>query len=301
MINKVLLAIHSGIYRALEKTNLRSKRHLVNFLKHGYRLTEYLYLFLRCQKPIVRRFGYCYSPSRDQIEIDITYRCNLACNSCNRSLGIRQARSVDGMSLEQIERFVAESVENKVRWKVIRVLGGEPTLHPQFFEVLAALLSYKQSFAPQTDIQVWSNGCGNKVQGILARIPDGVSIVNTSKTTGSSPLFNAFNLAAMDSPLYRYVNYANGCSITEKCGVGLTPYGYYPCAIAGGIDRVVGLDKGAKQLATAYAEMRDQLDSFCRYCGHFRMSLSTTEQCSSTSWQIAYQRYKQKRPSLTAY
>jgi hypothetical protein len=205
------------------------------------------------------------------------------------------------MSLEQIEKFVAESIGKKVKWKVIRLLGGEPTLHPQFFEIVAVLLRYKERFAPQTTIEVWSNGCGAKVQGILARIPAGIKIVNTSKNAGVSPLFNAFNLAAMDSPLYRYADYANGCSITEKCGIGLTPYGYYPCAIAGGIDRIIGLDKGVKQLSTAYAAMRDQLDSFCRYCGHFRMSWSTTEECSSLSWQIAYHRYKQKRPTLTAY
>lgn len=27
-----------------------------------------------------------------------------------------------------------------------------------------------------------------------------------------------------------------------SCGMGVTPYGYYPCAVAGGIDRIFGFN-----------------------------------------------------------
>lgn len=301
MFKRLTSFLHRWIYVGLRRFKLDSNQRVLNFFKHAQRLAEYVYLFIRCQKPLVRLFGYCYTPSRELIEIDLTYRCNLACNNCNRSLGIGQAKSAESISLEQIRRFVAESVEQGFRWKRIKLLGGEPTLHPQFLEILAVLRDYRDRASPATRIQVWSNGAGARVQRVLDQVPADVRIINTSKVKGVSPLFNSFNLAPMDSPLFRFADFANGCSIIEKCGVGLTPYGYYPCAIAGGIDRIIGLDKGEKRLDAAYPAMRGQLDSFCRYCGHFRLSWSTTEQVTSPAWQIAYETYRKSRPQLSEY
>jgi len=44
------------------------------------------------------------------------------------------------MSVEQIQKFINESVDNNVKWERIRVMGGEPTLHPDIFEILNLLL-----------------------------------------------------------------------------------------------------------------------------------------------------------------
>src|SRR5690349_14303530 len=73
-----------------------------------------LFYFLRVQKPVSALFGPMYHRSRNLIELDITYECNLKCFSCNRSCGI--APSSDHLSLEQIRRFISESIAMNVRW-----------------------------------------------------------------------------------------------------------------------------------------------------------------------------------------
>lgn len=294
--------VKKSVTWVLIKLHLDDNRSVQHFFKGTYHFIEYTHLFVRSQKPVVKLLGYSNTPSRELVEIDITYRCNLACNNCNRSLGDGQAKSKESMSLEQVQKFINDSIENKFNWKVIRILGGEPTLHPQFFDVLEIFSNYKKEHAPKVELQLWTNGCGRTVQKLLEKVSDEFSVINSSKITGGEePIFNAFNLAPVDSTAYKLTDFANGCSITEKCGVGITPYGYYPCAIAGSIDRILGLDLGQKDPAKAYDSMRDQLKDLCKYCGHFRLSSAATEIEQSPVWEEAYTNFKKEKPKLSLY
>ena len=76
----------------------------------------------------------------------------------------------------------------------------------------------------------------------------GVHVNNTAKVTNVQPEFQTFNVAPIDLEGYQGANFSNGCMITQICGIGVTPYGYYPCAVAGAIDRTFGLNLGRKTL-----------------------------------------------------
>ena len=99
-----------------------------------------------------------------EVEIEITSFCNLACFNCNRS--IRQAPTDECMSLSQVERFVSESLALSWRWKQITLIGGEPTLHKQFWQILAVLERYKSAY-PDCIIEVSTNGYGDRVRRVL--------------------------------------------------------------------------------------------------------------------------------------
>ena len=300
-IQRLLGNIKRKAYRFVDSQSLIDRQAAINFFKELYRATEYLYLYVRSQKLVVRFFGYGYQPSTEKIEIDITYRCNLSCANCNRSVGEGQAKSNLDMALEQIQAFVDESRAMGRRWKVIKLLGGEPTMHKRLQDIIGILKDYIDQDSPGTRLELWTNGEGKKVREVLGTLPDYVVVIDSSETRGAEPLFNSFNLAPIDSPFYKATDFAHGCSIIEKCGVGLTPYGYYPCAVAGGIDRVVGHNSGTQHLADADANMRKQLDEFCRLCGHFRASRSSRNQRKSPTWVEAYSQYKQHKPELSVY
>lgn len=251
-------------------------------------LGEVRYL-IRVQKPMTGLLGPKYRRSRNRIEIDITYECNLMCRNCNRSC--RQAPSGDRISIEQIRSFAEQSISRGIQWETIRVLGGEPTLHPDLRLILDILLDYKARHSPRTRIQLVTNGYGGKVQRVLSEVPAGIEVENTAKET-NSPDFVPFNLAPVDSRLYRYADFSNGCGIISVCGMGLTPYGYYVCAIAGGIDRVFGFARGRAGLPSPEDSMVDQLNTFCRLCGHFRYPKQTRAEVISPSWHRAYEKYK---------
>ncbi len=241
-----------------------------------------------------------YRRSRDRIEIDITYACNLHCLNCNRS--VTQAPESMHMSVAMIRDFVNQSLARRKRWRRIRVLGGEPTVHPQFEEIIGELLRYREA-VPDCLVEVVSNGHGSQVEERLARLPTSVWVENSRKTSRIQPDFGPFNDAPIDDPKYGGADYRNGCAIVEDCGMGLTPLGYYPCAVAGGIERITGRKLARDRLPDDTDEMTDVLDSCCRLCGRFRdghyvprnLRPRLFEERISKSWEIIYARWKSQR------
>ncbi len=72
--------------------------------------------------------------------VEVSDRCNLDCPICYADSGtgdisagaaLRQHRS-----LEQIEQLLDNVVANEGEPDIVQISGGEPTIHPQFFEIL---------------------------------------------------------------------------------------------------------------------------------------------------------------------
>ena len=65
--------------------------------------------------------------------IEITDRCNLTCPTCYAMSSPHYGRH---RFLEEIERMMDIIVKNEGEPDVVQISGGEPTIHPEFFEVL---------------------------------------------------------------------------------------------------------------------------------------------------------------------
>jgi hypothetical protein len=275
------------IIRYLKSIFIRFIRWLIN-----------LFRFIRIQKPISFILGPQWKANLDIIEIDVTYHCNLSCFSCDRVCG--QAPSDERMSIEQIKKFVRQSVDNNKKWKRITLLGGEPTGHPDIIEILNILLNYKKKHSSETEIQLVSNGCGADVEKVLMKLPKGILIKNSKKSSSLQKEFDAMTVAPADRPVYIMADYGNACDIPHKCGIALTINGYYPCAPAGAIDRVFGFNMGHKEIIKS-AQAQDELKKYCRYCGHFLCFNRVNLNYNSKTWQKALVEYRQKKPQLDRY
>lgn len=250
--------------------------------------------------PLRPSFRHRWRRSRTSVEIDITYACNLRCFNCNRSC--TQAPTGDRMSLGQTLYFLEESRQRQIRWKSIRLLGGEPAQHPQFLEIVDSILAYRCEFSPDTIVEVSTNGYGPLVARKLAQLPPEVKVNNSAKSSDRNPpRFTTFNVAPVDLGQYANEDFSKGCWITQSCGMGVSPYGYYPCAIAAGIDRIFGLNLGRKHLPDANDDMRQELQAFCSLCGHFKPETGEVLQgpVMSTTWQKAYDRIRREVPVLS--
>lgn len=245
-----------------------------------------------------RWLGRAYLPSTSRIEIDLTWACNLRCFNCNRSC--EQAPTGEQLSPADIRRFVQQSKRQGRQWERIRLLGGEPSLHPQLTEMLEELDRYR-SVVPSVRIELVTNGHGSRVNAALQGLPAWLVVVNDNKS-GPTQLFESFNVAPSDLPAFAGADFANACGVTSHCGIGLTPNGYYACAVAGGIDRIFGFDVARHELPEAGEQFTDQLRTLCAKCGSFkRHSPRITAPLSSTSWRIAYARYRRARPQLRPF
>jgi uncharacterized radical SAM superfamily Fe-S cluster-containing enzyme len=67
--------------------------------------------------------------------VEITDACNLACPICYAESGPHRQTH---RSLEQVEFMLDCVVRNEREPDIVQISGGEPTIHPQFFEILDA-------------------------------------------------------------------------------------------------------------------------------------------------------------------
>ena len=65
--------------------------------------------------------------------IDITTRCNLVCPTCFADAG-----SGYDLSVAQVEAILNRLMETEGQPEIVQISGGEPTIHPQIFDILGA-------------------------------------------------------------------------------------------------------------------------------------------------------------------
>ena len=262
---------------------------------------------IRASRPISWLIGKQFKPSLDDIEIDVTFSCNLGCYNCDRSCA--QAPSDDYITINQIQKFLNETINLNKKWNRIRICGGEPFLHSNLNVILQLLRDYKNNFSPETKLEITTNGYGSEVVEKVQNVSPDFIINNTNKTGKFQKKFEPFNLAPKDEKSNLLTDYRNCCWIAKDCGIGLNKFGYYLCGVGGGIDRVTGFDIGLKKIPLERTSLYNQAKCLCELCGHFNFRvfrpLETREPVNgepkSKSWIEFYRLYSEKKPNLSIY
>jgi len=184
------------------------------------------------------------------IELNITMQCNLACPNCNRLCHIYRDRT-EHMSVDQIKRFI-EQARMGGGIKKLKILGGEPLLHPQFVEI-CNLLTTAASEGVIQYIKVETNQ--------TLKIPN----INPSKLIcfKGRKIQKKKHQPTLWSPQDLGVNSPGiPCMQVSKCGYSLDKYGYLPCSPAIMISRLFGLDLYRYE----FPKEVWGLDELCKHC-----------------------------------
>jgi uncharacterized radical SAM superfamily Fe-S cluster-containing enzyme len=93
--------------------------------------------------------------------LEVTLACNLRCPTC-----YADARGHDFMAMDEVRRRLDSFFRTQQRLDVLMLSGGEPTIHPQFTELLDLALSY-----PIGRILVNTNGLRlNQSEGLVEKL-----------------------------------------------------------------------------------------------------------------------------------
>jgi len=160
-----------------------------------------------------------YKMRKDQIEIQLTDYCNLKCVQCNVGCDIVESNKY--VSLENVEKFVKDLIDLNVRMRRVSITGGEPTLHPLFFDVIDILKKYKDFNDDR--ILLRTNGWGEEVLEIIAKLPSWVGIDDSTGRGMDYKVsqFSLFRVAPVDLKCFNeYGEFNKGCkNVGEGCSL----------------------------------------------------------------------------------
>ncbi len=68
--------------------------------------------------------------------IEIVHSCNLSCPTCYADSPVGVGGKLDAVPVEEIKSRIQGVIDRKGGIEILQLSGGEPTLHPQFFEIV---------------------------------------------------------------------------------------------------------------------------------------------------------------------
>ena len=272
-----------------------------------------------------------YTQTLEVGELDIVSFCNLNCYSCNRFMDVFPVK--DMMTVEQVKFFVDESIELDWPWRELRIMGGEPSIHPQFKEILDEMMRLKR-FKTSILIKVITNGTGKKVQERLKLVPPEFPVMNSMERYDTThmelnsttkkhviPDFGNMWQAPIDrlpqkpsSTVEGFIpstkikefdeNTVYSCQVHQTCGLGISHNGILPCGCGNAIGRVVGLDFYFKSLKeVTIEECHKRLEILCGLCGrNLNYTIPVRDNMEqSPFWEEAFEEYRKEVPKLPLY
>ena len=174
------------------------------------------------------------------MQIEVTNACINQCANCTRMVG--HHKKVFFMDLDTIRK----SIDNLEGFPGgIGLMGGEPTLHPQFREICKI---YQEKIPDKTKRELWTSGYKWKeYEDIILETFDKERIsYNEHSTDGGvhQPLLVAMKEIVKDKKLRQELK--DNCWVQHRWACcSITPYGVYLCEILGAMDILFNEGKNA--------------------------------------------------------
>ena len=207
-----------------------------------------------------------YEPNLYLLEIAITYICNVRCSNCCTLSTQAPTRHEEDMSVEDVRRFVRESVEIQYPWKWIKLHGGEPTIHPEYESICGVLVEYRNKYNSSCELSVCSNGSRpDKVDyalrlGFTPQVS--VKVGSNIDGGGTRMPYVCVNESPADIGLESV-----DCHVPKDCGLGLDKRGLWPCAPMAGAARVFGYEPACRSVCEIAVAKLELMLAHCRHCG----------------------------------
>ena len=196
------------------------------------------------------------------IQIEITNACTHQCANCTRFVG--HHRKPFFMSLEMINNAIDSLKGYKGG---VGIMGGEPTLHPQFEEICKIV----QKKIPIDKRGLWTSGYKWKEYKKLILKTFGESVFYNDHTgvgQKHQPLLIAIDEVIDDKKFTKEL--IDKCWIQERWSASITPKGCFFCEVAAAMDMMYD-GQGGYSIQEGWwnkkpAEFQEQVNRYCFRC-----------------------------------
>ncbi|MEK9182973.1 MAG: radical SAM protein [Patescibacteria group bacterium] len=199
------------------------------------------------------------------IQIEITNACNLICSNCTRFVGHHKKpffMDLDtvAMAIDSLEGYPHE----------IGIMGGEPTLHPQFAEICRLV---QEKITNRRQRALWTNGQNwDKYKDIIKETFDADKIIYNDHKDEDVGEHQSLLLAATDivddkELMWRLIG---NCWVQWRWAASITPKGGFFCEVAAAQDYLFD-GPGGYPLEKGWwnknpNEFMDQVKRYCPNC-----------------------------------
>lgn len=229
--------------------------------------------------------------------VELTDRCNLTCPICYADSGSEQQQH---RSLELIEQMLDAIVANEGEPQIVQLSGGEPTIHPEFFQVMDLvkakpikhlmintngiriakdrefcdrLSQYMPGIEVYLQFDSFEAAALKELRGVDLRSVREQAIAHLNEFNISTTLVVTLKKGLNDHEIGKIVDYA----LQQKCVRGVT---FQPIQVAG---RLEGFDP--KRDRYTLTEVRR---SILEQCSHFKPQDILPVPCHPDSLAMAY-------------
>jgi hypothetical protein len=196
------------------------------------------------------------------IHIEVTNACNKECACCTRFCGHHKKPFF--MDLNTVEKALQSLIGYE---HSVGIMGGEPTLHPDF----AAICDLLQGYVPIDRRGLWTNGAHwEQYEELINMTFLQQNVVYNDHTHGGyhQPLLAAGLDIVPDDLLRREL--IDNCWIQLRWSASITPYGCFFCEVAAAQDTLFA-GKGGYAIEPGWwkkgpEEFQDQVERYCVNC-----------------------------------
>lgn len=197
------------------------------------------------------------------VQIEITNSCFMECPNCTRFVGHNKKPYF--MNLE-VARKAIDSLQGFPGG--VGIMGGEPTLHPQFFEICKML----QRRVPKAKRYIWTSGYNwNKYRSIIRQtFAENVYFNDHTGTEQKhQPVLMAIEDMIDDRRLMKEL--IDKCWIQERWSASINPKGGFFCEVAAAMD-ILFEGPGGYPVEKGWwdktpQQFQDQVQRYCYKCG----------------------------------
>lgn len=220
-------------------------------------------------------------------DLMIYRHCNFTCSNCSEidftECGIKYGKTNETMSLQDVKDICNKCIRNKIKFESLTLLGGEPTMHPQFAEIVNHIFGFKRLLYER--LRIFTNGTGftkNNVELMkrfdkvfISIYPSSTIIEEEMEKTGlANQIRSQTNLTFVkrdefysygeEDPNLEYDKDLNWkrCTLKDECKT-LTKKGFYRCFILKnkGLEACELKQEDMKE----YTERTEPFD-YCEFC-----------------------------------
>lgn len=198
------------------------------------------------------------------IQIEVTNVCHLKCANCTRLVG--HHRKPFFMELGEVRQAI-ESLEGFPNR--IGLMGGEPTMHPQFPEICQI---FQEMIPDRRRREFWTAGYKwDEYKDIIFATFDEDRIAfndHTAYDGKHQPLLVAIDEVVEDKELMW--NLIDNCWVQQHWSASITPKGAYFCEVAAALSHAFDGPEGFPVEKDWWnktpEQFQDQIKQFCRRC-----------------------------------